>query len=109
MPGFRARIARALDPALLGRPGLSWANRAILAIVMGSIVIGVLETEVTLRDSYPAAFHAAELVCLAVFVLEYLGRLYAAPENPANGGRLAFALSPASLIDLAVIVTLLLP
>lgn len=77
--------------------------------VLVSIAVGVLKTEVTLRDRFPLTFRAAELLCLAVFGVETLGRLYAAPENPATGGRLGFVLSPGGLIDLLVIVTLILP
>jgi hypothetical protein len=102
-------VALALDPALRTDRGLSAANRAIVAVVLVSIAVGVLETEVTLRDRFPLTFRAAELLCLAVFGVETLGRLYAAPENPATGGRLGFVLSPGGLIDLLVIVTLILP
>lgn len=106
---LRARIARALDPALRIEPGLSIANRVIVGMILFSIVVGVLETEVTLREGCPRLFVAAEILCLVVFGAEYIGRLYAAPENPAHGGRLAYALTPSALIDLAVVVTLALP
>ncbi len=109
MPGLRARVARALDPALRRAPGLSIANKAIVAIVFLSIAVGVLETEVTLRETFPRAFAAIETLCLAVFAVEYAGRVYAAPENPAHRSRLGFILTPSALIDLAVIVTLVLP
>lgn len=109
MPGLRARIARALDPELRGRAGLSWTNRAIVLVVLVSIAVGVLETEVTLREAHPGAFVALEVLCLLVFVAEYAGRLYAAPENPRYGNWLGFARSGPALVDLFVIVTFILP
>jgi voltage-gated potassium channel len=81
----------------------------IVGVVLVSIAVCVLETEVTLREGRPRLFLTAEILCLVVFGAEYIGRLCAAPETPAHGGRLAYALTPSALIDLAVVVTLALP
>ncbi|MFN3938348.1 MAG: potassium channel family protein [Gemmobacter sp.] len=107
--GLRRRLALALDPELRRKPGLSRLNRAILVLILVSVTVGILDTEASLHDAWRGPFLALELFCLGAFTMEYAGRLWVAPENPRYPNRLSWALSPAALIDPAVIATLLVP
>lgn len=58
---------------------------------------------------FASAFHAFEIVSVAVFTVEYFGRLWTAPLDPdyrdgAVGGRLRYAARPLLVIDLLAIV-----
>lgn len=68
----------------------------------------VLEHIPIIYDTREHLFHYFDVFSLAVFSIEYLLRLYAAPEDPAFKSkkipRLAFAKSPFALIDLVSIL-----
>jgi voltage-gated potassium channel len=101
--GWRRTVYLALNPQ--GRPSL--ASRALIAVILASTVVAVLETEPSLQGPWPPAFAALEAFFAAVFAAEYLLRIWSAAEGPKS--RLAYALTPSSMIDLAVVVCSLLP
>jgi voltage-gated potassium channel len=101
--GWRRTFYLALNPQ--GRPTL--VSRALIAVILASTVVAILETEDTLQGQWPPAFAALEIFFTAVFAAEYLLRIWSAAEGPRS--RLAYALMPSSLIDLAVVVGALLP
>ena len=90
-------------------PGLSRANVAIVSLICASILIGVFETEPALFDGRERIFDLAHTLFFCVFLLEYLARLYAAPMNPRYGSSRRYAMTFASLVDLLVLVSFLLP
>jgi len=102
----RARLHRALEPA--SRQGLSVLNRVIVAAIVASVALAVLDTEPTLARRFAEPFWAADLALTILFVLEYAARLWTAPEAPrfsgAIAGRLRWALTPAALIDLLALI-----
>lgn len=80
---------------------------ALAALIVLNSAAVVLETEPSLRARWGAAFWWFESVSVAVFVTEYLARLWAAPEATrfaGPGGRLRWALSPMALLDLLAIL-----
>lgn len=91
------------------RPGLSVANRWIMALICLSVLIGILETEPVLSDGLKPLYAVAHLVFVLVFLAEYVARLYAAPLNPRYGASWRYALTFSSLVDLAVLVSFILP
>lgn len=108
----RRRAHEALDPRV--RPAsLSVVNKVLVALILFSTLLAILETEETLVAAAGGAFRAAELMLGAVFTLEYLARLWTAPERepgtPAWRQRLRFATSPAGLADLVAIAGSLIP
>jgi voltage-gated potassium channel len=107
---WRARTAECLDPE--GSPG--FATRAVRVVLLGAIGVSVaaaaLETLDGLTESARRAFAGIELATLALLALEYLGRLWIAPERHPAGAdrpwraRLGYATSPPGLIDLLALV-----
>lgn len=106
---LRQKLSLALDPEMKPSPGLSGANIFIVCMICASILLGVLETEHVIVSQYQTAFHVAHVAFFAVFVAEYLGRIIAAPVNPRYASSLRYALTFASLLDLLVLASFLLP
>ena len=108
--GLRARLYGALDPTQRRR-GLSLLNGLIVAAILVSVVVAVLDTEQPLAQRYAAAFLAADVVLTVIFASEYLLRLWTAPENPRYRGplgRLRWAVTPSALLDLAALAPALI-
>lgn len=102
---LKARLAKQLDPALRERPGLSWPNRILAAIIVISVTLAILQTEPTL-SAYQPHFRAFELVFFAIFALEYGLRVWVSTENPSIKSRLHYMLRPVSLIDALVLISM---
>ena len=83
----------------------------IMILIAVSIVSIVLESFDTLATRYRAALSVLEAVCVAVFSIEYLLRIWTAdllyPES--RHPRLRYMLSPMALIDLLAILPFYLP
>lgn len=105
---LRRRTYELLDP----RPddyGLDRVvNAGIVALIILNVVAAILETVPELARTYDPIFQAFEQASMAVFVVEYLARVWSAIEDPEQGARpyrrLRYMLSPAALIDAVVIV-----
>ncbi len=107
--GFRARLARALDPALREAPGLSPLNIAVCGAIGLSLLLAVLNTEPTIRDGREGLFLVAEAGLTMLLALEYGARVWVSVENPAVRGRLSYIMTPAALLDLVAVVVVLAP
>lgn len=105
----RQELSLALDPEMRTVPGLSPVNRWVIGLICLSMVIGILQTEASLTDRYTPYFTAANALLFAVFLVEYVLRLYAASENPRYRSPFRYALTLASLVDLLVLLSFLLP
>lgn len=74
---------------------------------MASVLITVIGTEATVVQRWPRLFAGLELFFAAVFVTEYLVRLWVVGANPRYRGmmgRLRYMVTPLALIDLVAIV-----
>jgi len=107
------RLRRRLHVVLDGGPhhrASRAAHRILVALVIVSITSVILESVPELAARYRPIFDAVEAVALAAFSLEYLARLWCAPEHTPysekrpGAARLAFALSPSGLLDLATVL-----
>lgn len=91
---------------------LSWANRALIALVAVSVLAAILETEAPIREAHAGLFDALEIVVVVVFSVEYGLRLWTCTESPRFShpvlGRLRYALTPSALTDLVAIAPALL-
>jgi hypothetical protein len=76
--------------------------------IITSVVAVFLETIPAVHDPLKLEFYYFDTIAIAVFTIEYLLRLYAAPEQDSlerdTFARLAFIKKPTSLVDLIAIV-----
>lgn len=105
---LRREVALALDPGLRETAGLSLANRWIIGLVLASAAVAILGTEDALTAGLEGWFHAAEVLFLAVFGLEYFLRVWSSIENPAFESRVRYAMRWPALLDLATLVAVTL-
>jgi voltage-gated potassium channel len=103
---FRRRAAEALDPELRSAPGLSPINMAIIGLILLSITLGIIETEEQIVGENGAYFMAAEVVIFALFLIEYVLRIWSSIENPRYASRWEYARKPAPLLDLATLIVI---
>jgi voltage-gated potassium channel len=106
---IRKTLSEALDPSIRKEIGLSKTNACIVGLICLSIALGIAETETVLTEGLEYLYDAAHLVFFAVFAVEFVARVYAAPENPAYRSSLAYALTLSSIFDLMVLVSFVLP
>lgn len=105
----RKHLSLALDPEMKKDSGLSSTNIAVVYLICLSILLGVLETEQTLTDEFDLLFKVAHAIFFMAFGVEYAARIYAAPMNPRYCSSLSYAITVASLLDLFVLISFLLP
>ena len=83
-------------------------EKTIIIIILVNVVVLLAETIPIIYDSRERQFHIFDVVSVAIFTVEYLLRLYVAPEDPDfNQGklsRLRFIRSPYAIIDLVAIL-----
>ena len=106
---FRKKVAIAIDPQLRKSEGLSALNQLIIAVIALSVLSGVLETEPSLRKQYADVFTGLHAAFFAIFLIEYVARLYASTVNPKYPSVLSYAKTLASVSDLIVLVSFALP
>jgi voltage-gated potassium channel len=89
------------------------ANVALAAIIVANVAAVVLETVQAIYLPYRDWFRAFEVLSVAVFSLEYLGRLWTCTLNPRFArpilGRIGYAFTPMAIIDLLAILPFFLP
>lgn len=105
---LRLRAYRQLDSQGRDRPGLSPANKAVCGLILLSCLLAFLETEDSLVAGRESLFLLAEALLAAIFVVEYLLRLWIAPVSGRYGkgwrARLRYAATPAAIADLLAIL-----
>ncbi|MGZ8379095.1 MAG: ion transporter [Gemmatirosa sp.] len=86
---------------------------ALLGAIVLALAVMVLDTIPSVGARWGVALAVLDLALGAVFLIEYVARVWTAPVDPryADGwrGRLRFMRSPLALFDLAAVVALLLP
>lgn len=82
-------------------------NLLLMLLIFFNVVAEVAESVADIARQYGELFHQFELISVAIFTVEYLLRLWVAPENPDYGDsrwpRLAFARSGMAIIDVLAI------
>ena len=110
---LRARLHQQLTVGSWPDGKLTGVNLLIVWTILAALVIGVVWTEPAIRAEWHSEMLIAEFVFGTIFLLEYLGRVYAAPEREGPGGpwakRWRFVFSPMGLVDLLVVVVSLAP
>jgi len=103
---LRRLTFEALEPRARAK-GLSVANIIIAGLILLAGACAILETEPTLAR-FGGTFTLIELGLGGIFSLEYLARLWIAPERDPERpwrARLRFVLSPSGLTDLLAILS----
>lgn len=109
---FRRRCYEVLDVGSMHDPASRRVHRLLIMLVLASVTVAVLETVPQLAARYHLLFQGIEFSAAAIFLVEYVLRIWAAVEHPplrALGpvrARLAYACSLAVLIDLVAILPL---
>lgn len=88
---------------------LGWyVDYFIMILIVANVISVMLETVDPIYTTYAGGFFVFEAISVAIFSIEYLGRLWAATEHPDYShplwGRLRFAVSPYMIIDLLAIL-----
>lgn len=96
-----------LAPRLGGRPGylVDCFIMGLIAVNVAAVIIGTIEA---VQAHWGAWLHAFEVFSVAVFTLEYVGRLWSIVEHDPHAspitGRLRFATKPLLVVDLLAIL-----
>ena len=103
----RATFSLLFDPA---RPGNlhRFVENGVAAVIILNVAAIALEQVPAIHQPYAAWFHVFDIASLVLFTVEYLLRLYVAPEDPAFARarfpRLRYLASPYAMIDLLAIL-----
>ncbi|MEK8094441.1 cyclic nucleotide-gated ion channel [Methylocystis sp. IM3] len=99
---------------ILDGGGHDWAtrfvHRTLVVLVAFSVFAVVLESVPEYGHKYGPLFHAIEYVAVVAFTIEYLMRLWSAPDHTpytdrtSTAARLAFIVSGSAIIDLLTIL-----
>lgn len=85
-----------------------WVNYLIVVLILASVVAYVLETMPEVSRRIGPELVRLELFAVAVFSVEYVGRLWTVPEDPrySDGwrGRLRWIGTPLAIVDLLAIL-----
>lgn len=109
---FRGKVYALLEPT--GHSGRLhvYVDNFIMFWVLVSIVSVVLESVESVQQTLATEFYVIDVLSFSIFTLEYIARLYSAPENPRFRHRWlprwAYARSAPALIDLITILPFLL-
>jgi len=102
-PPWRRRVRDQLEPARRA-DGVSWVNRFLIAVILASVAVALLETEATVTQGREHLFRLAELAFAAIFIVEYAVRFWTVAEEGGWRARLRWMISPAAIIDLLAII-----
>jgi voltage-gated potassium channel len=106
---LRAWFFRQLYPPAWTGGGLSPLNGVILTVVLVSIVAAIVRSEPVIGNAAPGVFRLLTLVFAVLFTVEYVIRLWAMAEDARYAGfagRLRYAVTLSSLLDLVAIAAL---
>lgn len=92
---------------------LTVTNTALIIVILLAVATAALSTEPLLRADLARWLPVTELIFGAIFLVEYIARIYAAADQPGEASawrkRWDFVRSPIGLIDLAVVIFTLAP
>lgn len=105
---LRARVYWWLERPDRTARGPRLLEHALIALITVNVASVILETVDPIYVRWFVPFTIFESFSLGVFILEYLARLWVAPERPDYVSRGKWMLSPLALIDLFAILPALL-
>ncbi len=109
---FRQKIYALLEPTDQSGKLQIYFDNFIVFWVAVSIICVLIESVNSIHQVFYLLFQWVDVVTFTIFTVEYLARLYVAPENPAfnqfKWKRLGYAKSNQALIDLVTILPFIL-
>jgi len=113
MAGARKRTYHHLFEGTEHHGRLSKTNLIIVVVILAAVALSIIGTEPAIAQTHHDLIVGAEMGFGAIFLAEYLVRLWCVAERPGAGSalakRLRFVVTPLALIDLLVVVTSLMP
>lgn len=98
---------RLFAPKKGGKVGI-WADWFIIGLIAINVIAVMLETVDWIHEAYGAELYWFEVISVAVFTVEYVGRVWSAVDDPEYTGlitgRVKFASRPLLLVDLIAIL-----
>jgi voltage-gated potassium channel len=92
-----------LEPSVTGSRAAKAIELLLITLIFLNILAIILESVKEVNDEYAVFFNHLESFSVIVFTIEYVLRIWTAPENPKYKnpvtGRIRFGLSTMSLID----------
>jgi len=107
---LRHSIYEILEPGAVGQRIALIVNRLLMILIVINLAAVTLESVPSIESSYRFLFGAIEAVSLVVFTIEYLLRIWIAPEHapyhhlPAWRARLRFMVSAEGVVDLLAVL-----
>ena len=107
---LRHSIYEILEPGAVGQRIALIVNRLLMILIVINLAAVTLESVPSIESSYRFLFGAIEAVSLVVFTIEYLLRIWIAPEHapyhhlPAWRARLRFMVSAEGIVDLLAVL-----
>ena len=108
MPTLRSRVYWWLERPDRSATGPWVLEIALIVLISINVAAVILETVDVIYSRWSSVFNVLEALSLTVFVVEYLARLWVAPENPENHSRWSWAKTPLAVIDLLAILPAIL-
>lgn len=105
----RERVFEVLERGRRGTLSQSF-DFFIVALILINVFVAVIDTVPEIHASHGALLKGIDRFCVAVFVAEYLARLWVAPEHPLMQGvnpamaRLRTAMMPMMIVDFVAIM-----
>ena len=112
--GLRQRVFQILEHGRRREPASRVIDWILILLVLGNVAAAVAHTVPDIASRHGASLQLFDRLCVLVFALEYVARIWTAPEHPMLrvhaplGARLRFAATPMMLIDALALLPLLL-
>ncbi len=110
MRRYRRRVYEILDVGRKDDRLSEWADIALITLISLNVLSVIIESVPEIYAAAPQLFNAFEVFSVIVFTIEYIFRVWSAPEHTEANyrhpfwGRVRFMLTPMQLLDLVVIV-----
>lgn len=108
---FRAKVYAMLEPTGHSGRWHTYIDNFIVFWVALSITCVVFETVTSVHALFATEFYVIDIMAFTIFTIEYIARVYSAPENPKfhhRKARWAHVRSGQAIIDLLAILPFLL-
>lgn len=105
---LRSRVYWWLERPERDAVGPRWLEIALIILISVNVGAVILETVDTIYSRWQTVFDVFERISLTIFVIEYLARVWVAPEKPEMPSRWAWIKTPSAIIDLLAILPALL-